>query len=407
MLFALAYLPYSEWFGQVLPVEVLGFSLMSSALPLILVMVAALDLARHGRTSGLRTVIGFGLIAVNVVALRLLDGVASSFKGEVSAVRWLITIPAWTVVFRDLLAERRVREWARRLIVANTLLAAGMGIAYRIGLANIRLSSPAYAAQGLVDPFANLRTRASGLLLNPNLFSAFLLLGVAALLLGSRLSLRRTLPALAFLVAGIATSGSRWPLGGVLLLLAFLPFRRPTDLRSSGALEIGRLLIVIVGLWTLFSSAETSLASVGQHADLRLTKWSAGWQVLTSRADTVLVGPNPNDLLSAPSPDLTFSDNGWIQMSLTVGIPVTVFFVAALWWVMRQPPRSRERAAFALIVIGTMTVNSANLWDLWIASAAATYWLISYTVREAAPIARDSGLPPPTRYSVPRGGEPA
>ncbi len=404
-LFALAYLPYAQWFGQRLPVDVFGFSLMASVLPLILVLVATLDLAQVGRTSGVRLVAGFGLIAATIVALRFLDGVGNSPPLEVSAVRWLIVIPAWTVVFRDLLGERRVRDWARRLLVANTLLAAGMGIVYRLGLADIRLSSPTFAEQGLTDPLAQVITRASGLWLNPNLFGAFLLLGVALLLLGSRLSLRWTLPALALLVVGIGTSGSRWPLGAALLLLAFLAFRRPIHFRFSGALQIGILFIVIIGLRMLFASGDTSLAQLREHADLRLIKSSVGWRVLTARPDTILVGADPNDLLSAASPDLAFSDNGWLQMSLTVGIPVTALFIAALWRVMRRPPRSRERAAFAFIVIGTMTVNSANLWDPWIACAAATFWLISYTAGETAHravSAQRPGLPPPTRGLRPR-----
>ena len=268
-----------------------------------------------------------------------------------------------------------------------------MGIAYRLGLANIRLSSFTYAQQGLADPFAQLRTRASGLFLNPNLFSALLLLGVALLLLGPRLSLLWTLPPLTVLVTGIAASGSRWGFGGVLLLLAFLPFRRPIHPRFSGVVQIGRFLIAIVGLWILFASGGTSLVSVGEHADVRLIKSSAGWRALTASPDTILVGVDPGDLLNSSLPALVFSDNGWLQMPLTVGIPVTVLFVAVLRQVMRRPPRSRERGAFAVIVILTMTVNSAYLWDLWIACAAATYWLISYAGREAATTWRAPGGP--------------
>lgn len=377
-LFALAYLPYSQWFGLLLPAEVFGFSLTISLLPLSLVLVATLNLAWVGRTSGVRLVAMFGLIATTIVPLRFLGGVASSFQHEVSAVRWLIIIPAWTVVFRDLLGERRVRDWARRLLVANTLIAAVMGIAYHLGLANIRISSSSFAEQGLTDPLAHVITQASGLFLNPNAFGAFLLLGVALLLFGSRVSLRWTLPGLALLFMGIEASGSRWSLGGALFLLAFLSIRRPTHNWSRGTLSMVRSLIAIVGFGMLLSSARTSLPTVGYHADSRVIKSSAGWHALTASPTTILIGVDPFGLLIALPSDQTFSDNAWLQMALTVGIPVTVLFVVALWRALRWPPRSRERAAFALIVIGTMTLNNASLWDSWIACAAATYWLISY-----------------------------
>lgn len=376
-LIALAYFPYSIWMGQRVQMEVMGYSLAASAVPLFLAIVATLDLAYTGHTFTLQLALVLVLVVVIVDVLRFLFGLAGSFTHELSATRWLVIIPVWTIVYREIFRDADVRHRARLLLLCNTLAAATMGIVYKLGIANIRISGSEFSRLGLKDPLADVTTRASGLWANPNAFGAFLLLGIAMLLLGPRFPLRWTVPALAVLAIGITTSGSRWPLIAALILIVLVIVRQSVSWAASSA-RLGRPLLILVAVSALIAPARAVLHRQQLLSDVRLGKASVGWQALAARPNTIFLGAHPADFVV--DQPITFSDNGWLQMALTVGLPVTIIFVAGMFRLVRQRPLDLERSAFgAVVLVGTMTVNNANLWDPWIGSAAAVYWLIAHS----------------------------
>lgn len=395
-LVALAYFPYSQWFAQHYAAKFFGFSVFATVLPTTLGLSAALDLALAGRLRSLRLGAGLACVAVIVGSLRLLSGLDASLAQEVSNLRWLILIPLWASVMHEVLSEAMQRRRAVVLLVGNTLIAAGMGVAYHAGWARIRIIG-SDGLTGGIDPFARTITRASGLWVNPNAYAAFLLLGVVLVLLVVRTSVLWTPLALALLAAGIGASGSRWPLVGALLLLlnAAMP---SAGARSRGFMRVARYPVVALGVWVLLLTSGSALGRLAttDGGDDRLLKSSAGWHALVAGPETILLGGNPGDLAVPRADGIVFSDNGWLQMALSAGIPATGAFLAVLWGALRFHRGSRGRFVAIGVMAATMTVNNANLWDPWLVCAAATYWLACWK----APACEGRGVSSPDDAST-------
>lgn len=375
VLFVLAMFPYGIWIGQVYPIRIFTFSLFATVLPFSLMLIAAVSLSSRGRPLALRLTLLGGFIASAVVLLRMLVGVGAGMAQEMSQARWLITLPLLLLVPQGALATGRFRQRARHVLLCNYLLGALMGVLYSLGIWSVRISSAASDGTTLVDSLAGARTRASGAWLNPNAFGAFLLLGVMFVLFSARLSFWLKVPFVGLLVAGIGTSGSRWPFLAALLVMAVY-LVLPGRVAGSRPAVLKRLVPIVIGVAALGSyGANTASRFSDDYQASRLIKSAAGWQALTTGPTAVLIGANPEDLLIDPRPEFQFSDNGWLQMALSVGIPATAVMLVLIWRHVRPPRRSAERWLMLIVFAGTMSVNNANLWEPWLMYAGATYWL--------------------------------
>ncbi|MGZ6949739.1 MAG: hypothetical protein ACXVJY_16820 [Ilumatobacteraceae bacterium] len=124
-----------------------------------------------------------------------------------------------------------------------------------------------------------------------------------------------------------------------------------------------------------------AIARLSQGGDPRIQKTRHGLEALTRGVDTVGLGARKADILSVDDPNQQFSDDGWVQMPLSVGVPLTLAVVVNSWFALRTRRRRRipwrERGTL-LIFIGTILLNNANLWDPWLISIFAAYWIVRY-----------------------------
>lgn len=378
-LVGLAYVPNQLFLASLVPIDVVGISLMASLLPASLFLVAALGLRGFTRSDTFRVVLLLSVGLSLVVALQSLLGMNDWDLRALQSVRFVILIPIWIRVLKSTLENPRARQFAVGIIVANGIVAAVEGILYTQGMFDLRIDASSLTGS---DPFASTLTRASGFFANPNLYGSMLIVTalIAAALILPNTALRGS-AVMALCAVGVFTSQSRWPLLAIGIIFAAGFFTR-SNKAGKPFRKVSRAIVLVIAIAALVPASAAATARLYEINDSRIEKTRQGLEALTGGADTIVLGARRVDLLSVADSTNQFSDNGWVQMPLSVGMPLAIAVIVNSWSALRSERGRRlawrERGVL-VVFVGTMLLNNANLWDPWLVSIFAAYWIIRYS----------------------------
>jgi len=372
--------PYTLFLHDIYPVEVLHYSLWVSVLPAAaIVFMFIIDGHREGPAT--KVLCATASVAIVVALARHLAYDIPLFTA-LNGLRWCVLVPMFISVSSRILTGDEVRLLARRIIVANTLVAAAIGIVYYLNFTSYRIVAPVsvqLAQPGAYVP-AGIKTRASGLLGGPNVFAGFILCGVLLICLtGIRRRSALSLLACAFLLAGIVASGSRTSFSLGLVVTIFFVYR----LSRKGSLAIARVSVYVILLLALSgpilqgaSLVTGRLSSI--MSDTRGQKTALGFRTVFSGPGSVAIGPSLEAQVNNQS-NLAVSDNSWILIALSGGVTVFVVFTSGARLLLKAPRLARRGAngrIFGGACMFVLTVNNAIIWDLCVVYAIVGYWIV-------------------------------
>jgi hypothetical protein len=377
-LVGLGYAPNYGLLASWVPIKVFGISLMASLVPAGLFLIAALGLRGSARSDTFRVTLLLGIGLTIVIGLQVSLTMNEWDLKALQTVRFVILVPIWIRVLKSALKNPRARQLAIGIIVANGIVAAVEGILYRQGMFALRIDASSLTGP---DPFASTLTRASGFFANPNLYGSLLLVTalVAAVMILPNSALLGS-AVMGLCAVGVFTSESRWPLLaiGVIFLGGFFAQSKKA---AQPFWKVSRSIVLLITIAAIAPASALAIARLHEPDDSRIEKTRQGLEALTRGADTVVLGARRADLLSEANPTKQFSDNAWVQMPLSLGVPLALAVIVNSWFALRNRRGRRlawrERGVL-IVFVGTMLLNNANLWDPWLVSIFAAYWIVRY-----------------------------
>ena len=336
----LAYMPYAQVLNEFVPLQILGYSVFVTMVPsAVLALIAAGALWRRPK----RGAVLFVIIAATLVILLFrwsFDFLGVGFWSSLVGVRYTLQIPIMLIAVRSAGLSHRFVKWAPVIIVANGVLAGLVGILYSLSIINYHVS-PTF---GVTDPvevamyLAGDHTRASGLFAGANGYGNFLVLPLLILGIKSRIPKWLRLAAAPCMVGGIVASQSRTAVIMSLLVLVWVVFRIDVT-RLQRVLLISLTAALLLGgwleAWSSISSLAVRIQGVTSAGDIRAAKNQIFISALERNASTFLVGAHDRDLSLGNASDLQASDNGYLLMASSLGIPLAILFLGLLLWQMK------------------------------------------------------------------------
>lgn len=220
--------------------------------------------------------------------------------------------------------------------------------------------------------------RESGMLLGSNVYGNFLVLGLF-LTLGKlrNISLKLCLlyVVLSILIFwAISLSGSRLALANALVIAFLLLVRR------FGIKYFYIPTVIVVGLIVSTPIIDNAKERTANHgASSRLEKSEIAINMLDESFVSTLLGPTVETVSTTRTSDgLPFSDNSYMLLSLTYGIPVAIIcFTLVICLISRNLMFDFNAGLFLFYFLTTLMFNNAVLWDIWLCYAVAIIYIIS------------------------------
>ncbi len=378
-LVGLGYVPHHLLLASWVPITVFGISLMASLVPAGLFLIAALGLRGSARSDTFRVTLLLGIGLTIVIGLQVLLTMNEWDLRALQGVRFVILVPIWIRVLKSTLKNPRARQFAVGIIVVNGIVASVEGILYSRGMLALRIGASSLTG---LDPLDSTLTRASGFFANPNLYGSMLLVTalVTAVMILPNSALHGSI-VMALCAVGVFTSQSRWPLLAIGVIFVGGFFARSKK-AGQAFRKVSRSIVLLITIAAIAPASVVATARLFEADNSRIEKTQQGLEALTRGADTVVLGARRVDLLSEANPSKQFSDNAWVHMPLSVGVPLALAVIVNSWFALRTRRGRRlawrERGVL-IVFVGTMLLNNANLWDPWLVSIFAAYWIVRYS----------------------------
>lgn len=272
------------------------------------------------------------------------------------------------------LMKRGGKELVGKIIFWNCLIQAIIGIVNHYFFSHILTGSEAYIGANEFYKIVEVGTggqREPGILLSSSLYANFILLGVFLLVSSCRTwKLPRLFEYILLLVLvwGIWLSGSRWPFLGSMLFLV-LYFKRLPSLKKITFIPI----IILAGffLQEYFMSIIRRLVTEG--TTVRLSKYSIALSALFENSSNFLFGPSLNRMGMSVN-GITFSDNSFLTLMITFGIPLTFLFLLFFMYLMQRTISLKGNHFLLFCFLGTLFLTNSILWDMWLFYFFATLY---------------------------------
>jgi hypothetical protein len=371
LLFAIAFAPFyiiaHIFLGQP---RLLGKSLFLALWTISVVGAFASHMRGNFRRLGGLTIFALWFAVAMIVFLRFLrDGAM-----DLTSVRFPVLVFVYGSAALPFVKSSLRATIIRRLIFWGCVLQALIGVVHSLFFPNLVTGIQIDDSGELfyvLDPGQG-GFRESGTLISANTFGIFLVFGLILLFAGvPRATLRsslRIVPVAALLWWGIALSGSRYSIGAGALVTAYYVWRCAPRWAIPVLLPFAAILFfqspAVGGMRARFASE----GSGGRTAIL-----TAGSDLALARTSNLLLGATLEDQFNThTNTGQIISDNSYLQMVLTYGLPVTlllVFMVYSVWtrWVTMKG----WVAVTALTIVGQFAVTNALYWDPFLLYAGA------------------------------------
>lgn len=379
----LAYIPFSEALNYLLQVQIFGYGALVTVLPTA-VAFACLGLLALKRPQALIMPLAGGGLAVIVSVARMWAGLAGdgSLLHQLALVRYLILLPCYISLGIVACKSRWFRLSAPRVIVAAGLVHAVAGILYSLGLFSFRVVGVDENVRA-IEAMGGM-TRASGLFTGTNVYAAFLALGVLVCV-STRWKTVTRVACCGVLFGGIITSQSRYPLAAAAIAVVWCTWREGVPAWG----RVVRFTAIAVAVFlapVMLQNSSQSVAdrlsddSIATDYGTRLDKAIVGLRATFRGLDTILLGARPEDLEVGNDSAEIFSDNSYVELMVSVGLPLAVLFLAAVGIFFQTMRRRNARPVgpFWFVVLSAALFNNAILWDSWIYTMVMIYGLLGY-----------------------------
>lgn len=383
MLVQLAYMPFANIVHSLDPRKVFGYALWVTVLPTVVMLACYVGVFA---LRGLRvlwpvaTCVAIGFLSV-VMRHYWIGASSGGFSSDLNQVRYFALLPMYLITWREVLAM----GWPNTKVqTVFSGVGVGMAIFGILHLAGLPTFYQTYNAE-YDDPSANYlditEARYTGTVGGSNVYGNVLVIPIIVMASLSLQQRRRFQPVLIVLILlGILSSGSRLALGTAMLAVIITVFRsKLTALHRLG-------ILAFVAGFVLFSFLylDTVSARFGQRyqslleGDLRMTKNMIAVEALGASWENAIIGTSNYLLVLDSANENQFSDNSYLQVATTAGIPATIGFIIVLIIIGRTSAAKESLSGKVAIVIlcSTLLLNNAILWNVWLFMASAALWLI-------------------------------
>jgi len=373
--------PYLPMLHDHFPIRAFGYSLFVTVMPTVMLAVTFV-IAAAKRPALLGIPVLMSLCCICVAALRIASGISDrSFFQNMVDLRYLALVPLFIAVSLSGMSHQSFGGWVPKIIIFNGVVAGLVGILYSIGWFHYRVQP---AEGDLAVYLAGTQTRSSGLFAGPNFYGNFLVIPLLLLRFNSSLPKSMRVGAGCIILAGIVTSSSRNALFSSFLVLASMVLeqrRIAVWKRGVQVLALGFMLVLVQHIgWSSATEIKTRITEDTPYsAENRLNKARIGVTALQRNTWTLLAGAYASDLSLSESGEYQFSDNSFIMVVVSAGLPVGLLFFGLVATRMRMRSwcgHRLESMTMVGIVTSTLLLNNAILWDVWLLYIAISYAVI-------------------------------
>lgn len=386
----LAYMPFSTILDSWFPLRILNYSGFVTVIPTMFAIAIYLVIVIKQGQKFVYLPFFMAILAAFVVGCRqLLIERSPSLDGALNAVRYIVLVPVYLVLWRMTIRNQTLADWTRRIILVGGLMMAVFGVLHDFGLPTFYapVSNDVELTAYDLDPTS---TRYGGPSGASNGYGNFLVLPLLALVGTKVKNVKLALPFLLMILLGITSSGSRLALGMASLLSVLVLFRA-----RRGWVNGSAMVLVVAGTWFLMVlSAGVRIDVVMErfHEDFgRGEKNAIATDALKTSFSNLCFGTRADQLILGEKGEYQFSDNSYLQVACSAGVPASLVFCVCCLWVMRLRLKHESFSVWLAVAIFAITfyLNNSILWDNWIFWGSAVYWLIKHedlqTVRARRP----------------------
>lgn len=264
------------------------------------------------------------------------------------------------------LMKKGEKELIGKIIFWNCLIQAIIGIVHHYFFSHILTGSKVYIGANefykIVEVGAG-GQREPGILMSSSLYANFVLLGVFLLVSSYKTWKFPNLVEYIFLLVlvwGVWLSGSRWPFIGSMFFL-MLYFKRLPSLKKITFVPI----IILAGVFLQDYFIHTIGRLVTGGATGRLLKYQIALSSLFENSSNFLIGTS-FDRMGMSVNGITFSDNSFLTLMITFGIPLTLLFLLFFLYIIMRTISVKGTRFMLFYFIGTLFLTNSILWDIWL-----------------------------------------
>lgn len=220
--------------------------------------------------------------------------------------------------------------------------------------------------------------RESGMLIGSNVYGNFLVLGLFLTMINLKISPIKdkiiNISIALLILWAVYLSGSRLALANALIIFSFFLFR------CYGIKYFFIPVVLITSSIFLTPIIDNAIERTVSHgSSSRLAKSQLALNMLDESVMSAIIGPSSITVSAARTLDgLPFSDNSYLLLSLTYGIPIAVMcFILVLGFIFKSVRLNAVTFVFVVYFLSTLFFNNAILWDIWLFYGIAVIYIIS------------------------------
>lgn len=360
----LAYWPNAELIHDLWPQTVFGFSLWVTVLPTFTMVALFVTQAEMPRVVRL----GISVMVVVVVLLARnawgLNDVDRGLVMELVLVRYVFLFPLIVWLAMHACRQPLFRGLAPKVMGVNAAAACLVAITYALGVHGFRVAMN-MDELGLIGEI----TRASGVMAGSNVFAHTVVAAILATQASRGLWSVALAPVLLF---GLVVAQSRLAVAQGVLLYVYTSASARSQTGSARAVRLLAAFAAFAIIW-IGSTKMGQLAPLEARFDqeafmensFRAAKNMLGLSAWASSPSTILLGSKDTALIVGNRPQDSFSDNSVVSALTSVGLLGTIpLLVEILWFV--APLFARREFIAPTLVLTTLFLNNAVLWDVWL-----------------------------------------
>jgi len=356
--------PYLNLFGFFYPIEVIGINLYLVTLFLFILLAFLSNLSKVRNYNEILSIYIYLVIIAIFLGLRLL--VYNEPLDTLSALRTpVIFLILWNVAYSFVYISGKV-ELVYKIIIGNSFIQALIGIIHHYYFPFIVIGGIAGREEGYLINYSYGAFRENGILLNPNLYANFIIIGLFLILYNNKkktFNIRWQLEILLIIVMewGIILSSSRYPMFVSFLLIGYYLVKN-FSVKSFLVLSIPLLIVV----YLQFSSILYSIQRLLIHGyKVRELKNDLARSMIFGDVYSFLIGVPSNIVASSTTiGGLYVSDNSFYMIIMGFGFPAFLIMFYFIYLLVKKSFKGLK--IYLFYFIGVLWLTNGVLWEVWL-----------------------------------------